>query len=210
MAAAKKPVAETKQVEKSLEVLNRNAQGIARWLQVTKLETAIQKDECADARRTASGLFEDAEDDRKSFTAPLNAVIKQINERYRPVTDHAKNVKSRCDALLLDWQNAQRQLEMKMAAKEAAKAEKQGAHELAQDILDQAANKKVDLGAGVSTRRHYAAKLVDPKKVPVDVWMLVEEEIVKKVSAMARTEKERFNVAGFELVVSEIVQGGGE
>lgn len=202
-----KPSSEPK-VERSLQVLNKNAVGIQKWLAVTTLEDEEMKDACAAARAQANGLFKDAEEDRKSFTGPLNAVVKSINERYKPITDQATSVINRCSALLLDWQNAQRKIAAAKAEKEAKKAEKQGAVELANDIREQALTVKVDLGPGVNTRRAYSARITDPKKIELETWLLVEEELIKKMSAVARAEKEAFKVPGFALVVSEVVQGG--
>lgn len=193
--------------EKQLQVLNHDAQGLAKWLQVTKIATVAQMEECASARAKASQLFETAEEDRKSITGPINQSLKIINARYKPVTEHASRIKDRCSALLLDYRTAELEIAVAKAAREAAKAAKQGSHELAQDILNQAAETKVDLG-GATTRKHYSAKIVNPKAIPVNVWMTVSEELTKKLSALARAEKERFAVPGAELVISDVLQGG--
>lgn len=205
MTAKQNALGAEDKVEKRLQVFQKEAMPLARWMQVTALSTDNEYIDAAEARKKAKGLFEDAEDDRKSFTDPLNAVIKRINARYKVITEPAQTIIARTSALCLDYDRRRREEQMKIAEREAKKAVKQGAHELAEDIIQQAAVAKVVPQVdGIGTRRVYSARVVDEKKLPREYWLIDE----KKLNAMARSLKGDLNVPGVELVVEEVMSGG--
>ena len=208
--AKKKPEVIDAHMEKSLAILQRSVGSLQYWMECVKLTTVEDVQQCSAARQHASSTYDAAETDRKSFTDPLNKVVKSINARYKLVTGPAIEVKDRCSTLLLDYKQEEQKRALAKAEKEAKKAEKQGAPELAEDIRQAALDKPVNLGPGVAgTRKVYRVEIEDPTKISLEIWMLAQEEVVKKMSARARVDKEAFNVTGFRLVVEEIVQGAG-
>lgn len=172
------------------------------WLKVNKLKTDDDQLAADEALTIVKKELDRHDKDRKEFVDPLNATVKRINARYKPLTERMQELERHLKLLIVNRINDLRQLEAAKAEKEARKAEKAGAPELAEDIREAALTRHVGAPLeGVNLRTYYSCKVVNVDLLPRE-YMVPDE---KKLNALARALKGDFKVAGCELVTEDTI-----
>lgn len=203
--AAKKLNVETPESKAlaSLEDIAGQIIPVVNELQSVKRITSDAEQSAVDETLTAVKITRKRlEEDRKSFVDPLNQIVKRINARYKPVDERLEEAEHIYKRLLATRLNELREAEVARAEKEAKKAEKAGAGELAHDIRETALTKNVAPSlSGVTMRTNYRCEVIDVSKVPREY--LIPDE--KKLNAMARALKEDFKIPGCKLIIDETI-----
>ncbi len=142
------------------------------------------------------------EDERKSFTAPLNDTVKKINARFKPITDHLEAARMAIQGKIGAYRREQERIRQEEAEKErkaqeeailaeAQRLEAEGKTEEADRVVDQAPIEPVapppsqpsmvrgESSGTASFIREGAWTLVDLSKVPL-MYMQVNESAINK------------------------------
>lgn len=108
--------------------------------QVQRAEIATKEDfaKAGDLDRWLSQTLKQAEEERRSWTDPLNAQVKRINEQFKPLTDKIKAAREALKGKMLTWSKAEEErrkaeIEAQRKAHEEAAIERASEQEAAGD-----------------------------------------------------------------------------
>lgn len=127
-----------------------NAQELVAQASRVVIASNEDNEKASDLVKFIKTCFKKAEDDRKSITDPLNAVIKNINARYKLITEPLLNAEHEVKTAMLTFSQEQRRIaeqkerdrraaEEAALLEQAAKAEQENKPVDADMLLDQAA-----------------------------------------------------------------------
>jgi chromosome segregation ATPase len=120
----------------------------------------------------------------RKITEPLNEVLTFVKAEAKPAFEQLEQLEKHIKRLVLDREEAERQKVLKAAEREAKRAEKKGAKQLATDIREHAQTARVSpSNSGVSTKRHVTWELDDFSKVPREYLEISRGKIAAAVRA---------------------------
>lgn len=106
--------------EKELEILS-NAGELIQMADRVVINSHEDNEKASDLVKFIKTCFKKAEDDRKGITDPLNAVIKNINARYKKITEPLESAEKKVKSAMLTYAQEQRRIaEQEEAARRAA------------------------------------------------------------------------------------------
>jgi hypothetical protein len=188
-ANVSEPVKAAEAVVEALTTINKK---VLDWQRVVTLTSDI---ECENAQKVLVALKEqinEADDERKKIVEPLNGVVKHVNAKVGEYTKPRKALEEHLKRLIGDFINRRREEAVKLIEKEAQKAEKQGAEQLAMDLRERAATSMpVVLNAAVRTREQWCAEVQDPMALIKEAakgnqlalqCVVVDEAALKKIA----------------------------
>lgn len=184
----------------------------------------VQNEIDADAANTiltkiTAGLRE-IEKKRKSFTAPLNQSLKQINDTFREIKEPIEQAKRNLSQRLMAWRTTERErieAQRRQAEEEARKRDEkreklQNYHEsVGHDttVLEPTSvQEPIPFEAKDTTkvRVNYDVKVINKQLVPEEYKMVDLARIRQLMFAAARNESNEpiFNMPGIEVFTKEI------
>lgn len=182
----KKRIADARQGIKSAEPVTQAAEAVMAlerlsgkvmdWERVTALTSAKEFEISGDLLIELKRQLTAADAERKQIVSPLNGVVKHVNAKFSAYTRPREKLERHLRNLRSDYLRAAQAAAALEAEKEAIKAEKLGAEQLAADIRDRAATEiPVVLPDGIRTRRVWKWRVTDLSKVP-RAYMVVDAE----------------------------------
>jgi hypothetical protein len=147
------------------------------------------------------------EDRRKSWTAPLRAVIKSMDGFFKPVETEVETLLEDLKASMLAYKQkieAERQAALQEAAKLAAAGAATGttSNVAAFQALVAAGSASAPVAAGISYRDNWKWRIVDFSKIPQEYLTLVVNS--DKVNEAVKQGKEKASIPGIEIYNEKI------
>lgn len=160
----------------------------------------------ADDTKMLKRVLDNIDAQRRELVDPLNEVVKKINSRVKPMVDTIKMFIDLRKQDILNYEEAERKKAIQEAEKRAKKVER-SAPELAADIRNNAlAAPVVEAVAGISRRRRWTYRILDPQVVPRDFLQLDTSKLQKFAEAM----KGSASVTGVEFFEETILGASGK
>jgi hypothetical protein len=161
----------------------------AHVLAIEAVHTAEDAQAAIDEAKKYREIKRAGEAERDTVCKPLRAQATAHSKRWAGFIAMAEQLERHCKALGLDYQSrAAAQAQQALAAGVTSHTE-----------LARAQEALTTKPAGMSVRKTYRAKVVDPSKVPAQYWLIDEARLDRE----ARAAKDKFAVPGVELVVEE-------
>lgn len=135
------------------------------------------------------------EEKRKSFTAPLNQSLKEINNTFKNITEPIEAAKTALSQRLMSWRAAeQRRIEeeQEKARKEEERRRKiqeahaAKGHQVSETITPVERPMPFAVQDTTRTRRMWTYDIVDENRIPREYLMVDKTEIMKAVSSGVR------------------------
>lgn len=168
--------------------------------------------EGADLQKVIKATIKKADDQRKEYVGPLNAVVKKINAEFKamvaPLQDSAETLAKKMTTYVKEKDRLERERQKKLAKeaeeralKEAEELEKAGRAGEAEIAMEQGAMAsdlvkerkpapvRGDYGAVVSARRTWAFELVDLGEVPRHYIQLDERAVRNHIQSYVEQYK---------------------
>lgn len=191
------PVKEAEDRVKALEVVTK---GILDWRRVDELKSDEEYTACTQVLTALKEQINEAEKERKAIVDPLNAVVKHVNAKFKPYTKDREALEAHLKMLLRKRLELQRAEALAAAEKEAKKAEKKGAKQLAEDIRERALSAEVvPSSANVKYRKRWTFKVTKLDKVPREFLCLDEKAVNAAIATGVR------EIDGLEIYEDTIV-----
>lgn len=146
--------------ESQVVTLSKVLTGYASWRRVTSLAGPEKMGEAKATLIAVREIGDTAEKGRKALTAPLLAEKKAIDAAYFKVTDLADQYDQHLVKLLTLFDTVERSKLAKVAERDAKRAEKVGAEQLAADIRAQVEHAPIIEGNGLVSTTIRRAKVV--------------------------------------------------
>lgn len=135
------------------------------------------------------------DNDRKLIVKPINDSVKRINALYNKPIDALEEIEAQIKRGILNYQNECERKQRELEAKKQKEYDKKG---LDLEVVPKIVNKVQAFSSG-HVRKNYSAKVIDPKLIPQEYWVID----YAKLNGVAAALKESFNVPGAELQVEE-------
>lgn len=139
-----------------------------------------------------TALIKAREEQRKTATGPLNTLVKQVNDAFRPLTDTLKEVKRTANTRLFDAS-----LKAKQEREEALKKIEAAGPAVAETVVMPAQRKPVELPKGVG-REVIVVEIEDATKVPRG-FCSPDVGIIKAEAQAARKRGHMLTVPGVRI-----------
>ncbi len=177
-----------------------------------EITTKTEQVEADSVLVAVKSALKQVEEQRKEVVDPLNKVVKLVNARAKEFAAPFNSLKDQIETAMLTFAAMERQKLLKEAAKTAKKLEKQGAHQMAVDVVEAAQDAKV-LGGESNIGRTPRARITDMKKFLTALAQnglaseVISEVFEKHLNAMARAGVPA--LPGVEYYDHEYVRTGG-
>lgn len=192
--------------KQELQVIEKECRG---YITLADMSVTCQK-EADDAndilKKIATGL-KAIEKKRKSFTAPLNQSLKEINATFKQMTEPIETAKKDLTSRLMAWRNieqariraeqeaAQREEERRRKIQESHKAK---GHEVKETITPVEKPMPFSLKDTTKTRKQWTYEVIDESLVPREYLQINGPAITKAVRDGAR------DISGVKIYEKEI------
>ncbi len=120
------------------------------------------------------------EDQRDDIVKPLNDALKRVRALYKPALDSLTATKESIKKAMLSYKT-QLEASKAAAAAEARRLMAAGQSKAAMALVDHVNTEAV--ATGVSSRKTWKLRVVDPKKVPKEFWIIDEAALRREAVA---------------------------
>ena len=183
------PILKGDDMEKQLELVEQKSGELEIKLQTFAITSTEDNTKAASFQGWLKGAQKELEKERKFLVDPLNKHIKDINAKYKPLTEKLTTLHEVIGSKMLVWYNEQKRVSEETARKqqEAVDKEKQERREMGMGIADiadpvpqQTVESKTQTNWGTSyVRKSWTFKIVDPTKIPSKYYVL-DEGIIRQ------------------------------
>jgi malate synthase len=170
-----------------------------------------QADKANDILKTITNGLKQIEDKRKSFTAPLNQSLKEINATFKQIVEPIENAKSALTKRLMQWRSQEqeriRQEQEKARKEEERRLKIQEAHaakghNCKETITPVLAPMPFSVNDTTKTQLRWTYEVVDVSQVPLQYMIIDGPEITKAVREGVR------DIPGVKIFQKEIAVFG--
>ena len=165
----------------------------------------------SDLKEFVKRAWKKLEERRKFFVGPLNDHIKTINNEFKSIMLPLEEMEESLKAKLMSYMQVEREKQRKEAEEKQAALDKMAeANNLPKVEVKVEEKRTVTSSLGKSwTRKTWAWRISDEKKIPAEYWIIDEKKIGNMVKAFTRTidgkSTNNLHIEGIEVYQEESV-----
>lgn len=189
--------------EQSIAKIETQKSAFDHWLSKDKILNADEFDILEVESQTIKALQKELEKEKKKLIQPLNAVLKQLRAKYKPMEDALDKVKNHMrNRLARAWKEKLQQEQIKKAETKAKRLEKKGDKQAA-EATRQVAIDTPAVQSSLKTRSHWTAEVTSKtdflKECLMNSYLLDCIEIKQsKINDLARHHKQKLDIPGLQ------------